>query len=306
VLLLGAIDQLAVIDAEVVHAVVADMGLDVDVTPAPVAPSALDAVAAEPDDPRAPLVLSVEEEEADPVVDVSETVEPEAAEPQEPEAEWAEAEPEAMFDDEAEHAAEDTVEPEAEPQPVQAEAGVQGQAESELEPETQPDDSREAEPAATPLPPFLRPVFAAPQDGWIDMTSQEEAEEEGEAAFMERHGIAPVDAVMFNPVEEVGPDQTLDLAELSQLRADMLTEIEELRAEIASLRAVQAHTPFAAPSKPEIDPDALKDCFTLIEERLSALEFRAEEQDGALRRVLTLLVDWVEREEQPATVQAVA
>jgi hypothetical protein len=86
----------------------------------------------------------------------------------------------------------------------------------------------------------------------------------------------------------------------------MLAEIEGLRAEVASLRAVQAHAPFAAPTAPEIDPEALKGCFTLIEERLSALEFRAEEQDGALRRVLTLLVDWVEREEQLADVQAVA
>ena len=36
----------------------------------------------------------------------------------------------------------------------------------------------------------------------------------------------------------------------------------------------------------------------LIEERLSALEFRVGEQDTALRRVLTLLVDWVEREQR--------
>lgn len=84
----------------------------------------------------------------------------------------------------------------------------------------------------------------------------------------------------------------------------MLGEIEALRAEIASLRAVQSHAPFGQPVQPEIDPEALKGCFTLIEERLSALEFRAEEQDTALRRVLTLLVDWVEREEQMADVQA--
>ena len=38
----------------------------------------------------------------------------------------------------------------------------------------------------------------------------------------------------------------------------------------------------------------------MIEERLSGLEFRVEEQDAALRRVLTLLVDWVERDERAA------
>jgi len=54
---------------------------------------------------------------------------------------------------------------------------------------------------------------------------------------------------------------------------------------------------------PSVDPEALKDCFTLIEERLSGLESRAQEQDTALRRVLTLLIDWVEREERMAPLQ---
>jgi hypothetical protein len=33
--------------------------------------------------------------------------------------------------------------------------------------------------------------------------------------------------------------------------------------------------------------------------RIAALEARIDEQDAALRRVLTLLVDWVEGERQP-------
>ena len=44
VLLLGAIEQLHLIDEEVVGAVVADMGLDTDVAPEPVVPSTLDRV----------------------------------------------------------------------------------------------------------------------------------------------------------------------------------------------------------------------------------------------------------------------
>ena len=83
---------------------------------------------------------------------------------------------------------------------------------------------------------------------------------------------------------------------MAGLRRDMQDEIAALRAEIASLRAMQSHAPFNPPQT--IDPDALKDCFTLIEERLASLEFRAEEHDAALRRVLTMLVEWVEREDR--------
>ena len=87
-------------------------------------------------------------------------------------------------------------------------------------------------------------------------------------------------------------------AELSALRSRQpepspafMDEIATLRAEVDSLRIEQA-------AIQAVDPEALKDCFTLIEERLSALEFRVGEQDTALRRVLTLLVDWVEREQR--------
>jgi putative secretion ATPase (PEP-CTERM system associated) len=276
VLLLGAIDQLAVIDAEVVGAVVADMGLDADLAPAPVAPSALDEVATDTDEAPEPLDLIVEEEPDDEIAVPQDAIEGEAVEADEPEAELdvdMDAEPEAVAED---------------------------------VPESQRNDEAEADPAEPALPPFLRPVFAGPQDGWIDMTSDEDADDEEEAAFMERHGIAVVEAEASAPPADAAPAAPLDLAEFDRLRSDMLAEIEGLRAEVASLRAVQAHAPFAAPTAPEIDPEALKGCFTLIEERLSALEFRAEEQDGALRRVLTLLVDWVEREEQLADVQAVA
>ncbi|KEQ54011.1 XrtA/PEP-CTERM system-associated ATPase [Sphingobium chlorophenolicum] len=76
--------------------------------------------------------------------------------------------------------------------------------------------------------------------------------------------------------------------------AGLLEEIASLRAEIDTLRA---ENDFAR-AVPTVDPEALKDCFTLIEERLSTLEFRVTEQDTALRRVLTLLVEWVEREER--------
>ena len=43
---------------------------------------------------------------------------------------------------------------------------------------------------------------------------------------------------------------------------------------------------FDEPAAPAHDP--------ALEQRIAALEARAEEQEATLRRVLTLLVDWVE------------
>lgn len=164
VLLMGALDQLSVIDAEVVYAVVADMGADADVTPEPMARSVLD--------------------EAEDIVET-------AAEP---------------------HAA---------------------------------------------------PAFAAPPE---QGASREIAALKAEIAAM--RSAAPEPA------------------------GKLVEEIAALRAEIDMLRAEQDLVRSAS-----VDPDALRDCFTLIEERLSTLEFRVGEQDTALRRVLTMLVEWVEREE---------
>lgn len=234
VLLMGAIDQLREIDADVVQAVVADMGLDVDVAPEPVAPSLLDTV-----------------EETD-------------------EAAMAEAEVEAVAEqEEADEAA---------PAPFAAPFAapvIEDLPTAELSPDIEMDE------------PFYTAFDAVEEPAEIWAAEEEPAVEEPVA--VEQPQPEPA---MPQPVA------TIDAAQVEALRNDMLAEIEGLRAEISSLRAVQAHVPFAP--APTVDPEALKDCFTLIEERLQSLEFRAEEQDTALRRVLTLLVDWVEREEQMA------
>jgi len=99
-------------------------------------------------------------------------------------------------------------------------------------------------------------------------------------------------------VAQSAPARETLRVELDALRArqpepslSLTDEITALRAEVESLRVEQA-------AITAVDPEALKDCFTLIEERLASLEFRVGEQDTALRRVLTLLVDWVEREQR--------
>jgi putative secretion ATPase (PEP-CTERM system associated) len=250
VLLLGAIEQLHDIDADVVAAVVADMGLDVDARPEPMAPSALDLV----------------EEPAEPE---------EAAEPA-----WPTFDP---GEDElmAAH------EPDDAPRFLSAAHVANGFDHGE-----KADDERVI-PFARFAAPFAEPAAEEPESAdAIDAADEPLAAAEPDVLTEEE--VEPVDAFdeTIDPVEEADPAETLDA-----LRRDMQEEIAALRAEIASLRAVQAHAPFGAPA-PTIDPEALKDCFTLVEERLSTLEFRAEEQDTALRRVLTMLVEWVEREDR--------
>ena len=48
------------------------------------------------------------------------------------------------------------------------------------------------------------------------------------------------------------------------------------------------------PAEPVVVADSL------LEQRIAALEARAEEQEALLRRVLILLVDWVENPQEPA------
>jgi putative secretion ATPase (PEP-CTERM system associated) len=345
VLLLGAIEQLHLIDEDVVGAVVADMGLDVDVAPEPVVASTLDTVEewdASEEDVIEEEPVSIEQEEAVSV-----------AEPEEEEAPFAAADVDHV-EDEIDLVDEvpmmESVEPETEiaafePETEEAEEPVEAEVEEAEEPVafavSDMVEESEPEPEAA-RPAFLRPIALVQQE-----TDEEDAEifdlrdidtsarvtpflrpvTDGNVApfappVSERvvaSFAAPVtvDESEDEPVEaSAEEDEALELEQaiavdtgIEALRSDMLTEIEALRAEIASLRAMQAHAPFAQPTpqaQPEIDPEALKGCFTLIEERLASLEFRAEEQDTALRRVLTLLVDWVEREEQLADAQAVA
>jgi hypothetical protein len=106
--------------------------------------------------------------------------------------------------------------------------------------------------------------------------------------------MSVVDPVVSDDVAALRAEVELLRSARAEPATDLMAEIAALRAEIDTLRA---ENDFAR-AAPTVDPEALKDCFTLIEERLSTLEFRVTEQDTALRRVLTMLVEWVEREER--------
>ena len=284
VLLMGAIEQLEAIDADVVQAVVADMGLDIDVTPAAMTPSALDDVEDVEGD-STPIVPEVEAEgEADGADDIAplelETVE-------EADEIVAEVEDEQDMIDESWPLASDTQDAVIEDAPVALEdSPVQDDA--TLGDFTSPYDQQDWSMQRAPFAPPVGVEAIDEDDDQLEADVVEELADELDAKIADLH-----------EAEAEQPD-TIDAQAVETLRHDMLGEIEALRAEIASLRAVQAHVPFVPAQT--IDPEALKDCFTLIEERLSSLEFRAEEQDTALRRVLTLLVDWVEREDRMAGV----
>jgi len=58
----------------------------------------------------------------------------------------------------------------------------------------------------------------------------------------------------------------------------------------------------AAPAEVDVEADTKADAGT--DNRLAALEARLEEQDAALRRVLMLLVEWVETEQPPESLHA--
>ncbi|HEX7742968.1 MAG TPA: XrtA/PEP-CTERM system-associated ATPase [Sphingobium sp.] len=100
------------------------------------------------------------------------------------------------------------------------------------------------------------------------------------------------------PADGVSEEVAALRAEMDSLRSRRPDPSPTLTDEIVALRAEVDRLRFQQSAVQAVDPEALKDCFTLIEERLSSLEFRVTEQDTALRRVLTLLVEWVEREDR--------
>src|SRR5205085_10798374 len=73
----------------------------------------------------------------------------------------------------------------------------------------------------------------------------------------------------------------------------------EVREEkVLSLRS--ARRPLESVPAPAPAPQPIVVTDRLLEQRIAALEARADAQEATLRRVLTLLVDWAENSQEPA------
>ena len=79
--------------------------------------------------------------------------------------------------------------------------------------------------------------------------------------------------------------------------ARRLRPAPEPRARRRCCRSVARAAPVAA-NEPAPRPVVVPD--PALERRIAALEARSEEQEAMLRRVLILLVDWVENSQEPA------
>ncbi|MDQ4419646.1 XrtA-associated ATPase [Sphingobium sp. DEHP117] len=114
---------------------------------------------------------------------------------------------------------------------------------------------------------------------------------------------APIVAEVVEPTEEAAaPDiQPVDLAEVVEEPAPVVDlvdtadavplELHRIREELDELRRVINLSGDRAPEQ-----RALAERLDAIEARVHGLESRGDEQEAALRKVLNLLVDWVENE----------
>jgi BMFP domain-containing protein YqiC len=82
--------------------------------------------------------------------------------------------------------------------------------------------------------------------------------------------------------------ETIDPDSIETVAADMSADAREQEERVLPLRSVASAISAEDPSRN----------FGL-EQRIAELEARVEEQETALRRVLTLLVDWVESDAEP-------
>jgi len=328
VLLMGAIDQLRRIDGAAVDTVAADMGLDVDQRPAAVASSILDHVeeAEPPVDMQGagPMSELPSSDEANDLPDSQ--IAAESSGDGEPPL-W----PDAAEDTRIEAAFwQDAVESEIseQPQPIDVEApsAVDGQHivdeaetglaeheptfqvsswlddESEVAPGSLDEQGPALEPldreqhlstaeAEAPMPvaglDMETDVHAEAEDEFllVEEDLSTEAEDTSEQASIEKEAFEhPSAAPTTTPVLQ--PDD-------QHLLAAMVDEIVRLRGDINGLHRTQDGQPMA-------EIAALDSRLVQIEQRLASLEAGTREQDAALRRVLALLVDWVEREERMA------
>ena len=143
-----------------------------------------------------------------------------------------------------------------------------------------------ADPASNVAPP------AAMDFGGPKALADDEGEEIGEDEVLILDNDDDAWRIDEGPVEDDAP-----FAHAPVEDREARDEIAELRAEVVGLRAAIAQLS-VQPARESVDPQALRDCLTIIDQRLNTLEQSAQEQENALRKVLGMLIDWVEREER--------
>jgi hypothetical protein len=88
----------------------------------------------------------------------------------------------------------------------------------------------------------------------------------------------------------------IDVATVEAVAGDMAAEREPASVEPAIPAVPRQREPDSAPR----EAYKLTGIDTELRERVAMLEERMDEQEAAIRRVLTLLIDWVERDEPVA------
>jgi hypothetical protein len=101
-------------------------------------------------------------------------------------------------------------------------------------------------------------------------------------------GIEQLDTIDDGVVESVAADMAAD--------APATREPQVPDAQAAGARVLPLRGATIAPAS--IDAEVRSELEGLLEQRVAALEARLDEQEVALRRILTLLVDWVENGQQ--------
>ncbi|RED15667.1 XrtA/PEP-CTERM system-associated ATPase [Parasphingopyxis lamellibrachiae] len=125
-------------------------------------------------------------------------------------------------------------------------------------------------------------------------------ETEGDAMTVEFDETVEPETIEELPVDEgVEAEVTQDIADADIYAALAAAELQETPALDEETEDPMPFSGHAEPADPAIAEENGPDIE--IDSRIAALETRLEEQEAALRRVLTLLVQWVEEEEtQPS------
>lgn len=305
-LLFGAVEQQHRITAQHVRDVVAeieaDRGIDAKtlVPPAPVEPAfAAPAPAAFAPAPVASLAaMAAPAPKPEPVWPEPAPVVAAAPEPAEPE--------EAPFE-----LVEAFVEPEAEAEPAPFAAPV-AEVEAPLEwpaAAAVAEPVVEAESVEAPPPPFAAPDEEAPAMGLERLSMRAALEEvdilppshaatsfvEARSLVAEQLGLAPAAAAEVEPVAEarrfaIAPDPVEAAVEQEKEASEPSAAFAE--PEAIAPEPVEAEASVDAPAAALVDEAQL----VALQRQLAGLEARIAEQDVALRRVLDLLIDWVERD----------